>query len=76
MSAHPSSEVFDVRNLPWRRSQRSTGNGNCAEAALMNQVVLVRDSKNSAGDDFPVIVTNKATWTAFLAEINAGRFES
>lgn len=49
----------------WRKSTRSTGQGNCVEVAdNVVGTVLVRDSKDPAG---PVLTFGPGAWSAFLA---------
>jgi Domain of unknown function (DUF397) len=43
----PSS--LEVRDLQWRTSRRSAGNGACVEVAPADGKIAVRDSKNPGG---------------------------
>ena len=36
----------DLSRAQWRKSIRSSGNGQCVEVARLDEVVAVRDSKN------------------------------
>jgi hypothetical protein len=56
----------------WRKSQRSTGNGECVEVALSSEVVSVRDSKHPEG---PIVRYPKGTWRSFLANAKLGGFD-
>lgn len=55
----------------WRRSTRSTQNGQCVEVCERGETVAVRDSKNPAG---PVLVFTVAGWAAFVDAAKNGEF--
>jgi uncharacterized protein DUF397 len=59
-------------NLPWRKAQRSVGNGACVELAPVNGMVAMRDSKDP---DSPVLMYTAAEWHAFLHGAKAGEFD-
>jgi len=59
-------------NLPWRKAQRSVGNGACVELAPVNGMVAMRDSKDP---DSPVLMYTAAEWDAFLHGAKAGEFD-
>ena len=59
-------------NLPWRKAQRSVGNGACVELAPVNGMVAMRDSKDPDG---PVLMYTAAEWDAFLHGAKAGEFD-
>jgi hypothetical protein len=44
-----SPSNLKVRDLQWRTSRRSAGNGACVEVAPANGKIVVRDSKNPGG---------------------------
>jgi hypothetical protein len=50
----------------WRKSTRSSGNGNCVEFADLGDAVAVRDTKDRGG---PVLRFSPASWRAFIAQI-------
>ncbi|SHF68991.1 DUF397 domain-containing protein [Streptoalloteichus hindustanus] len=55
----------------WRKSSRSTDNGDCVETALFaGEHVGMRDSKNPAGG---TLTADRATFTAFIAAVKADR---
>ncbi|MGH7744334.1 MAG: DUF397 domain-containing protein [Candidatus Dormibacteria bacterium] len=64
------SEI-DLAGAVWRKSTRSSGNGQCVEVATLNSATAVRDSKNPAG---PALTFTPSQWAAFTAGIRAGEF--
>jgi hypothetical protein len=55
----------------WRKSSRSSS-GNCVEVASLAGVIVVRDSKDTAG---PVLTFGPEGWRQFLAGIRDGEFD-
>lgn len=55
----------DLSGAVWKKSSRSSGNGQCTEVASVDGVTAVRDSKNPTG---PVLVFTPVTWHAFIGE--------
>lgn len=53
----------------WRKSTRSSGNGNCVEFADLGESVAVRDTKDRIG---PVLRFTAASWRAFIAGTKRG----
>lgn len=49
--------------IVWRRSNRSAAQGQCVEVAIIQDAVLMRDSKHPDG---PVLRFTYAEWRAFL----------
>jgi Domain of unknown function (DUF397) len=54
---------LDLADAQWRKSRRSSGNGQCVEVARFSQAVAVRDSKDPDG---PKLLTSVALWRAFI----------
>jgi hypothetical protein len=65
--------MIDLNAATWRKSTHSGGQGGeCIEVADgFADVVPVRDSKNPQG---PALVFADAAWSAFVADVKAGRF--
>jgi hypothetical protein len=57
---------FELRQLTWRKAQRSMNNGDCVEIAPANGKIFVRDSKSPGGR---VLEYTADAWRSFLAEI-------
>lgn len=47
----------------WRKSTASQGSDSCLEVALLPDLVLIRDSKDSEG---PRLRFTPSTWTGFM----------
>ena len=56
----------------WRKAQSSIANGACVEAAPMNGMVAIRDSKNPQG---PMLTYTAGEWRAFLDGAKKGEFD-
>jgi hypothetical protein len=66
---------LQVSEQNWRKSSYSGGAGtDCVEVAapLAEQAVLARDSKNPHGGTLRFSARH---WSAFLADVKAGRFD-
>lgn len=59
-------------SLQWRKSSRSSNQGNCVEVAFAGDEVLTRDSKDRSGDHMAV---SSSSWGAFLASVRRGHFD-
>ncbi|MGX4656130.1 DUF397 domain-containing protein [Micromonospora sp. SCSIO 07396] len=59
--------MAELNRLIWRKSSRSSDQGNCVEVAdNLSAVVGVRDSKDIAG---PVLVFSVSSWRNFLSVV-------
>ncbi|MEV6768375.1 DUF397 domain-containing protein [Nocardia sp. NPDC051030] len=64
----------DLSKARWFKSSRSSGQGECVEAAhLVDGSVGIRDSK--LGYDSPVLVFEPAAWDTFNRAVQIGRFD-
>lgn len=66
-----SGNWIPVPNSTWVKSSFSADSANCVEVAKLENMVLVRDSKNRAGR--PLGFTH-AEWSAFIKGAQAGEF--
>ncbi|GAA1799947.1 DUF397 domain-containing protein [Planosporangium flavigriseum] len=62
----------DLSRARWKKSSRSSGDGQCVEVADLGDAVAVRDSKDPNG---PVLVFTPDEWTAFLHSAKGGLFD-
>jgi hypothetical protein len=63
----------ELSDAAWRKSSYSggdSGGGECVEVAALTDTAAVRDSKNPTG---PALVFSAESWTAFIADVKAGR---
>jgi hypothetical protein len=65
--------MIDLSHAEWRKAKRSNGaNASCVELAGLAGAVAVRDSKRpNAGAH----IVSAATFSAFLADVKAGRYD-
>ncbi|WP_255665077.1 MULTISPECIES: DUF397 domain-containing protein [unclassified Nocardia] len=65
--------MVDLSAAEWFKSSRSGGDKNCVEVSFAaNNLVGVRDSKNSSG---PVLVFTVDEWSAFIGAVATGVFD-
>ncbi|WP_040811752.1 DUF397 domain-containing protein [Nocardia concava] len=64
---------IDLSEAQWFKSTRSSSQGECLEAAHLDDgLVAVRDSKNPG----PALVFAPGDWDVFTGAIRAGRFDT
>ncbi|MCI4066082.1 DUF397 domain-containing protein [Micromonospora sp. R77] len=61
----------DLSRAQWKKSTRSSGNGQCVEVAGLADAVALRDSKDPTG---PALLFRPEAWTSFLAGAKHGQF--
>lgn len=62
---------IDLSGAVWRKSTRSSADGQCVEVAALNGAAAVRDSTDPAG---PALTFTPQQWAAFSAGIRVGEF--
>ena len=63
----------DLRGVRWRKSARSSAQGNCVEVARLSGAgVAIRNSRHPQG---PALVFTGAELDAFLAGVKDGEFD-
>lgn len=55
----------------FKKSTYSSDSFNCIEVALLNESVMVRDSKNVEG---PALAYDRASWQNFVSAVRGGAF--
>ncbi|MEU0540069.1 DUF397 domain-containing protein [Nocardia sp. NPDC005978] len=66
--------MIDPFTANWfKSSYSSSSGGECVEAAHLDGIVALRDSKLGAGS--PVLVFEAGAWDVFTAAVRSGRFD-
>ncbi|MEV6602191.1 DUF397 domain-containing protein [Actinoplanes sp. NPDC051346] len=55
----------------WKKSSRSSSNGNCVEVRKAGELIQVRDSKDPVG---PLFAFSPTHWQAFVDGVKLGKF--
>jgi hypothetical protein len=69
-NAAPSGQ-FPFAAPVWRKSSASA-QGNCVEVAIMNETVLVRDTKAAGAG--PTLNFDRAAWNNFITTVQSDQF--
>lgn len=64
----PESYLSDA---VWRKSTRSSAQGQCVEVAALHGATAVRDSKHPTG---PALIVTPGEWDAFVGGVQDGQF--
>ena len=64
-------ETIDLARALWRKSSRSSANGQCVEMTGTRDWIALRDSKHPTG---PALIFTPAEWDAFIATVQGGGF--
>ncbi|MEU5552854.1 DUF397 domain-containing protein [Micromonospora sp. NPDC047793] len=59
----------NLNDANWKKSNRSSANGQCVEVADLDDAVALRDSKDPNG---PALVFGPDAWSSFLAGAKDG----
>lgn len=59
-------------SLRWWKSTYSSESANCVEVAVVQDSLMVRDSKDPNG---PTLSYSVAAWREFIAEVRRGNFD-
>lgn len=62
----------DLSRAQWRKSSRSSGNGQCTEVAHVGTAVAIRDSKNVEGG---CLLLAADGWQALVRGIRRGQYD-
>lgn len=57
----------------WRKSSRSSTNGACVEARIIDRTVQVRDTK--LGEESPILPFDAGQWAGFATAVREGQFD-